>query len=472
MKLKFNYKNYLLSGFWITLFCVLFSVNPSLSAKTVNAPYIEPTPGQIPIMCDGPFHQMKGLSKQDAIKILHEVKDCGFNCFSKYSELLGDPLIATLLDASQEVGIKYLIQQWSLSDPNYVESFVDRFKSYPAVGGWYVADEPSGKRLLSHINCSNKILSNDPDHINFMVYCTVPTFPSKVKYPKDGYKKLENYLNYIQKENHPSVWPFDYYPIREKFLNGNPTGEYYADPDFYRFLEIFRNISLKTKRPFWSYTVLRETLFYSPVKSGNTYTSHLRSIMPRQTEGTIRYTVFTSLAYGAKGLMFWGYTQAEKGNKAKIIELPAYPEDKPFEYYTEVYGYSPIDSAGNKTALWGDLKKVLSEFNKYSEIFYNAESVDIRHTTSISRTRKIKFPFGKLKSLTTESAGATVSLHKKGNTRYLMIVSHDPFAPQVIYPKFKSADVECISEITYENPDEKEGIILPPGGFAIFSWKE
>lgn len=458
----------------IVIACTIFLNSDITSAKNRNDAYIDPVKGEIPIICDGPFHKVEGITEPAILNSLMEVKDCGFNSFTKYSDKLGQTLVGNILDASEEVGLKYIVKQWSLADPNYVKGFVERFKSYPALGGWYVADEPSGENLLQYIKCAKDVLATDQNHINYMVYCINPGFPPKKKYPKNGFKKLEAYLKYIDKQYAPSVWPFDFYPIRESVSNGQSTGIKYADPDFYRYLEIFRNISLKTKRPFWSYCLIREILFNDLRKVGNEYKTGLQAIMPAQTEGTLRYAAFTSLAYGAQGLVFWGYTQGSPGQKAKIVEPPLYPSENPFEYYTEEFKLSPIDSEGNRTAVWTNLKSVLSEINKYKELFYQAETIDVRHTTSISGTRKIKFPFGKLSSLTTEAAGVTASLLKKGEYKYLILVSHDPFNRQIITPKFKkdATLVEITSPIYADQNSSSGSIILEPGGYMIYRWKE
>lgn len=296
-----------------------------METKISNAPYIDPVPGSFPLVCEGPIPKVTtDLPYSEFIKHLEIMKSCGFNSFTKYIDVADSrPVVEKFLNAAKEVVVKYFVRQWSIADPdlNYCKDFVNRYKDHEALGGWNIGDEPNSDAVARWIASSKIILENDSSHINFFGLSTNPASPVGVSldqyYHPSGNsvlddpinKDLVTYLNYIQAEMGPSLWLFDYYPLMEKVNNGTATGEYYVKSEqFFRYLEVFRAKSLETKRPFWSYVLLRTIYFYDYAGyMDNKYSFWLRNIMPDPTVDGLRYASFTALAYGAQGLIFWGY---------------------------------------------------------------------------------------------------------------------------------------------------------------------
>ena len=135
------------------------------------------------------------------------------------------------------------------------------------------------------------------------------------------------------------------------------------------------------------------------------------------TESRMRFEAFSSLAYGAQGLLY--FTFRKNGLN----------DDK-----TESFSHAPIDADGNKTATYYAVKKVNDEIARYNNIFYGAQMLEVRHagTTVWTGVTMLDGKFGPLVRIRGNNPEVLVSLLKNGNQHYLVIVSHEPDVPQTI----------------------------------------
>lgn len=468
-----------------------------MGTKISNAPYINPVPGQFPLVCEGPIPKVSAImSLSEYENHLDIMQKCGFNCFTKFIDADDTKtIIKKYLETAEKLGLKFLVRQWALADPDqdYCKKFVDEFKNYKAVGGWNIGDEPDSSAVARWIASSKIILENDPSRINFFGLSTNPAEPIGISI--DNYyqpfgnailddpinKRLITYLRYIQAEMSPSLWLFDYYPIREEVDNGVATGKYYKeDKAFFRYLELFRAMSLETKRPFWSYVLLRAINFYSNnyndyiEKKCNKCCFGLSGIMPKPTEGALRYASFTALAYGAQGLIFWGYCRGKNKLQTYHVKNNLDGEDEiRCELPNEEYAIAPIMRNNEKTEVWETLKSILTELNQYSNKLLDAESLEVMHTNNVTGTKPLKLPLGKLTAFEAYGEGATIGLLKKGNQKFLIIVSHDPFNEQIIKPTIYDPSLFEMTRPNYVDINNRPGeIILKPGGYMIYRWEE
>jgi hypothetical protein len=92
----------------------------------------------------------------------------------------------------------------------------------------------------------------------------------------------------------PKVISFDHYAL---FTDG-------MRPDYYENLEIVRRVSLRHNIPFW-YVLLATPL--GPDREPAVGEPRLAGPYRDPTEGELRWQVYTSLAYGAQGLMYFTY---------------------------------------------------------------------------------------------------------------------------------------------------------------------
>lgn len=74
------------------------------------------------------------------------------------------------------------------------------------------------------------------------------------------------------------------------------------------------------------------------------------SLYLKGTPAIMRLMCYSALAYGAQGLIFSSYQQRADENGKQIFG-------------------SPIDSDGNRTEMWYNVRSLISEIRSYTHIF-------------------------------------------------------------------------------------------------------
>ncbi len=188
-----------------------------------------------------------------------------------------------VLNACQQYGMRYLITDHNRitnqSDPQRerVASLVQDFRSYPALGGYYVWDEPHREHFAAVAQVYTWLRELDPGRL--AVNAMFPSYGA-YKYPDDYPAFARDFVQQVD----PDVLSFDHYTITE---NG-PGDTFYTD------LQTWSDLSLAHNKVLW---------FYPACCSWG-------GIVP-PTTATLRFQAATALAYGARGLQwFTGRSQA------------------------------------------------------------------------------------------------------------------------------------------------------------------
>lgn len=122
---------------------------------------------------------------------------------------------------------------------------------------------------------------------------------------EDSYTKYLNaYAEIAGSGKKPYLWSYDLYPIREK--NALLNGQYGVVADngtltvsyerFYKDLEIFNARARANSGVFWAYV---QSMVYK--LSSNYY--------PKALAAYLRFEIFSALALGAQGIVYWTYHQ-------------------------------------------------------------------------------------------------------------------------------------------------------------------
>ena len=389
----------------------------------VNHPYYCPTPGRLPIIAVTPIPEKQTPSKSAFQTLI----DCGFNSAIVNG---GRESLRQQFNAIKELDFHFIVSNKEFKG-DYYKSLVDMFGKEPQLGGWLLADEPPYDKLTELQTNYNLLYNADPRHI---VY--VNLVGAQIAYFTGKTKNFTQYLELIQKTIRPSVWSYDLYPFSEK--NGRVICSYDI---FYSDLEMFRNMSLKTGRPFWAFCQ------GIAIKNQN-------SVLPIATEERLRFEAFNALAYGAQGIVYWTYGMRPSSENT-------------------TYRSALVDLNGTRSAAWYAAQKVNEEIKRYNDIFFGCEAMDVKHTgtSKYGSTTKLNGRIGAFSSVQSGSSGVVVSYIRNKDKEYMVIVSRDVDRRQDISVKLvEGKSVEEVTSLVINSQPLSSGFsfTLPKSGYAIF----
>ncbi|HEX6961193.1 MAG TPA: hypothetical protein VF175_04955, partial [Lacipirellula sp.] len=214
----------------------------------------------------------------------------------------------------------------------------------------------------------------------------------------------------------PTILSYDHYAMME---GGALRPQYFAN------LEAVRRAGLKHNLPYWN-IVLAATHF------------NYREVTPAD----LRFQVFTSLAYGYRGIGYFKYFTPAVGN----------------------YRMGPIDQFGHKTATWDAMRTVNLQVAQLAPTLLRLTSDRVYHFGDV--------PEGCTgpddKSLVTATPGNMLVgefTHEDGS-RYLMVVNKDVVNSAVGMPTFRTPPAKLDLVSPYNGtltPFEGEQVWLAPG---------
>ncbi len=307
--------------------------------------------------------------------VLNEMAECGIN--------VAGFVVPEHLDAVSQAGLKAFVMDYRASgydfqniDPNVVrsnvQSLVKEVGTHPALYGYYVKDEPNMREYPGLAVVTEAFLEQSPDKIPY-----INLFPN---YASQNQLGTDNYWNYVEtfvNEVNPPIISYDHYAIMED----EPLREGY-----FTNLEAMRLASVRYKRPFWNVVLT---------------TAHFKYREPSFAD--IRFQVFTTLAYGGKGISYFTYFAPGFGNCRM----------------------SPIDQFGNKTQTWYYLQNTNMMVKMLAPTLVNLTSIGVYHIGEIPsgclglpNNALVRTVFGNGNFLVGEF------VHSDG-TNYVMIVNKD-----------------------------------------------
>ena len=405
-------------------FMIVFLSVPS--AYSANLPFINPTPGEISIIASTPVPH--GL--QPTRQAYEDLIECGFNLGVEGADI---PYYRKQFEAISNLNFKYIISNPILRGEGR-ETYIKALSGNPHFAGWEFMDEMPYKDLKTLQTQYFDLYRSDPNSLIFFNLIGVLS-----SYFTGNFKSYPEYLEYIQKLFRPSLWSYDFYPILRK------DKKILVEHDvFYYDLESIRNISRKTKRPFWAYCQSME---------------HTTSYFDRPVakEEFLRFEAFSALAYGAQGIVYWTYGQRVSTESEK--------------YYSAL-----VNLDGKKTPAWYAAKKVNNEIKRFNKVFYGCNVKDVRHTGDriYKGTRKLSGSFGPFKMIRSGEEGVMVSLIENNGKNYVVIVNRSVFNPQKVTLELKTnntlKNISIPSPVSYSWRNEIN-INLDKGGYVIFEGK-
>jgi len=264
------------------------------------------------------------------LKVLKEIRECGFN--------LAGFVSPEYLDLVSEAGLKSIVIEGSTKVNNAaaqldkeevggrVEALVKRVGKHEAVFGYYLRDEPEAglypglkKWVASYRRAAPEALA----YINL--------FPNYASPGQMNVATYEEYLESYVKTVEPSFISYDHYALMD---NGSLRDGYFKN------LETVRAAAQRHNLPFWNIVLANAHFSYA-----------------EPTAAGLRFQLYTSLAYGARGISYYTYFTPDIGN----------------------YRLGPIDKFGNKTPTWDMLRNVNMQLHRLGKVYVQLKSINVFH---------------------------------------------------------------------------------------------
>ncbi|WP_040547274.1 hypothetical protein [Pedosphaera parvula] len=350
--------------------------------------------------------------------VLKKMKECGLT--------VAGFVAPGTLDACQAAGLKGIVwdartmgYDWTKVDANVarsnVASVVAETGKHPATYGYYLRDEPGADffpGLATVAGFFNEMAPGKWAYIN--------CFPN---YAENWQMHATNYNDYLEQfvnTIHPTTLSYDHYSIMD---DGSLRDVYWSN------LEQMSAVARKYNLPFWNIVL--------SVGSFN---------FREPTAADFQFQVYSSLAYGAKGIAYFTYFAPQVGN----------------------YRMAPIDQFGNETANWHNMQNVNLQIQKLAPTLLQLKCDEVYHFGSIPSG--CKGP--STNSLVTTVGGQMVVgdfTHKDG-TRYVMLVNKDVQKSIPCGPQFRKAPRKVLKVSPYTGDlvaFEGEQVWLAPGAGVL-----
>jgi hypothetical protein len=350
--------------------------------------------------------------------VIDKIKECGFTIAGFVSP--------EALETCRKAGIKAIVSDaringldWATLDADTARQkalpAIVEVRKNPALYGYFLDDEPSAgsfRGLAVMANVVRNAAPQKPAYINLF-----PNYAGPNQLGTDNYEK---YLDEFIAKLHPAQLCYDHYALMD---DGTLRDGYWAN------LAEMRTAAKKYNLPFWN-IILAVAHF------------HYRE----PTAADLRFEVFSSLAYGARGIVYYTYFAPKVGN----------------------YRGAAVDQFGHATPTWANLQNVNLQIQNLAPTLLKLTSDEVYHFG--------KAPSGchspETNSLVTGLDGnfAVGDFTHVDGTRYVMIVNENlltsvPCSPQFRYvPK----SVNFISPYTGKTePFEGEQTWLAPGAGVL-----
>jgi len=275
----------------------------------------------------------------NTLETWRQVKEANFTfCFARGGYTTEDN--RKLLDFCQQLGLRALVIDGRLSWQmianddwrKTIAAVVADYGSHPALFGYYVQDEPNYRLFEPLAQINQELLRQDPAHLPYINL--FPTYATVEQLGTPTYwDHLEKFLSIVK----PAVLSFDHYCL----MKDRPDR-----PDYFENLELIRRAALKFDTPPWIVILSIPHYGYRD-----------------PTAADMRWQVFTSLAYGMKGIMYFTYWTEKAWEAEGHIAI--------------------VDSAGRPARLYPIVKALNAEILTLGKILLHLKSTGVYHTGEI-----------------------------------------------------------------------------------------
>lgn len=329
------------------------------------------------------------------------------------------------LDACRDAGLKAIVSDprttgydWTKVDPAVaranVEALTKEVKDHPAVYGYLLRDEPSAAMFPGLGAVAAAVKEFHPG-----AWPYINLFPNYAEPEQLGAPDYESHIKAFVETCQPTALSYDHYAL---FEGGGLREGYFPN------LESMRKAGLEHKLPFWNIVLTSAHFNYRET-----------------TDADVRFQVYTSLAYGARGIAYFTYFTPSWGN----------------------YRLGPIDQFGNETPTWGKLRTVNLQVAKLAPTLLKLRSDRVYHFGDVPTGAQAP-PADSLVEAIEGPMLVGEFTHEDGS-RYLLIVNRSFTASAACRPELR-AEAELGQVSAYSGrlePFGGEGVWLAPGQGAL-----
>jgi hypothetical protein len=317
---------------------------------------------------------------ETTLKRYQEIAECGFTAVLPPAYGSDVKTNKKILDLCKKAGLKAFLEDSRLlaKQPKAagfarnLDGVLADYAAHPALAGYFLTDEPSAGQfpLLGAVN--QYLRKKDPKHIPF-----INLLPNYASAEQLGTPTYEKHVGLFLKSVKPALVSWDHYAL----LQGGERANYFEN------LEIVRRQTAKADLP--SVQIILSV-------------PHLGYRDPNEAE--LRWQVFTSLAYGAKGVLYFTYW------------TPYAAEEKQQGFHNAIIG-----ADGKRTAKFNQVKRINARIKALAPTLLKLRGVAAYHTDPVPQgAQKLdpKGPVGK-------AAGGELLIGwlKDGKTDYLFVVN-------------------------------------------------
>lgn len=257
--------------------------------------------------------------------------------------------------------------------------------------GYYLQDEPTAPEIALCQQEIEQLRHTDTTHVFYINL--FPYYHASWIEPSLKVKTYPEYLKAAAATNCGQL-SFDHYPVTTAGIR----------PTWYHNLEMIRQESLRSGKPFWGFVLsVPHEVPFTP----DTY-------YPQPTQGSLRLQVYVNLAYGAQAIQYFTYWT---------------PTPKNFNYHD-----APIGLDGKKTRTYTLVQQMNRELKAVAPLFYGATVRSVHHLGTIPEgtTRLTTMPVNLRSLKVVGRQGAVVSQLEKDGHRYLAIVNKSHEKPLTV----------------------------------------
>ncbi len=346
--------------------------------------------------------------------VIDKIKECGFT-------VVGFVLPETL-ETCRQAGIQAIVSDtriknydWTRLDEKTARSnalpAITAVRDNPALYGYYLCDEPGVSSFPGLAAMAELVHQAAPDK-----WAYINLFPNYANAAQLGTASYGDYLEKFVTTCHPTQLSYDHYALMD---DGSLGGGYWNN------LEQMRAVAKKHHLPFWNIVLA---------------VAHFSFREP--TAADLRFEVFSSLAYGARGIAYFDYFASTVGN----------------------YRAAAIDQFGHPTPTWGNLQNINLQIQKLAPTLLQLTSDDTYHFGAIPAGCHGPATNSLVASVGGEFAVGDFT-HTDG-TRYVMLVNKNLLKSTPCNPHFRHPlkSVKFISPYSGQaDLFEGEQIWLAPG---------
>jgi hypothetical protein len=265
-----------------------------------------------------------------------------------------------------------------------VASLVAEVGQHPAVYGYYLIDEPNRSLFPGLGKVAALVRELAPGKWPY-----INLFPNYANTAQLGTATYAEYVDQFVSVCQPTALSYDHYALMD---DGSLRHGYWQN------LEAMRAAAKNSRLPFWNIVLT---------------VAHFNYREP--TAADVRFQVYTTLAYGGRGIAYFTYFAPQVGN----------------------YRSAPIDQFGNPTATWYYLQNVNLQVGKLASTLLQLSSDDVYHFGTPPEGLHGPAENSLIKAMNQNEFMAGDFTHSDGS-RYVMIVNKDFLKSHHCAPQFRA----------------------------------